>query len=71
LGVIEQWGNGINRIINACKYHGLEAPRIAEKNDFFDVEIIRPVVIDYDRLANDATDRPPDTVGKPSNSLGL
>ena len=42
-----------------------------QRRMIFDVEIIRPVVIDYDRLANDATDRPPDTVGKPSNSLGL
>lgn len=46
LGLIEQWGSGISRIINACKDQGLEAPRIAEKNDFFDAEIIRPVVIE-------------------------
>lgn len=45
LGLIEQWGSGINRIISASKEQGLEAPRIAEKNDFFDVEIMRPVVI--------------------------
>lgn len=46
LGLIEQWGSGISRIINACKDQGLEAPKIEEKNDFFDVEIIRPVVIE-------------------------
>jgi ATP-dependent DNA helicase RecG len=45
LGLIEQWGRGINRIISACKEHGLEPPRIAEKNDFFDMEIIRSVVV--------------------------
>ncbi len=28
----------------------MEAPRIAEKNDFFDVEIIRPVVTGSERL---------------------
>jgi ATP-dependent DNA helicase RecG len=43
LGLIEQWGSGINRIINACKEQGLPTPKIEEKNDFFDVEIIRPV----------------------------
>jgi ATP-dependent DNA helicase RecG len=68
LGLIEQWGSGISRIINACKDQGLEAPRIAEKNDFFDVEIMRSVAIDYDPLTNDATDRPSDAVGKPSES---
>jgi len=46
----------------------VEAPRIAEKNDFFDVEIIRQEVNDYDRFANDATDRPSDAVGKTSEN---
>jgi predicted HTH transcriptional regulator len=38
-------GGGINRIISACKDQGLEAPRIAEKNYFFDVEIMRPPAV--------------------------
>ncbi len=59
LNLIEQWGSGINRIVNGCIEHGLQAPKIEEKNDFFDVEIIRPrtiieekvsVATDYDRL---------------------
>lgn len=61
LGLIEQWGSGLNRIINACVEHGLQTPKIAEKNDFFDVEISRPIQIekpseksfasdDYERL---------------------
>ncbi len=66
LGLIEQWGSGINRIISACVEHGLQTPTIAEKNDFFDVELIRPRTItdDYGRLADD---KPSDTVEKPSN----
>ncbi|MBN2747483.1 MAG: hypothetical protein JXR34_12215, partial [Bacteroidales bacterium] len=54
LGLIEQWGSGINRIINACKEQGLPAPKIEEKNDFFDVELIRPrpVTDDYEPLAD-------------------
>ena len=68
LGLIEQWGSGISRIIKACKDQGLEAPRIAEKNDFFDVEIVRPVVTGSERLANDAIARPSDAVGKPSEN---
>ena len=62
LGLIEQWGSGINRIINACKQYGLEIPKIEEQNDFFNVEIRRPKtessvtnndqikITDYDRL---------------------
>lgn len=63
LGLIEQWGSGINRIINSCTNIGLEKPKIEEKNDFFDIELIRPKVTtdgillknnttstDYDRL---------------------
>ncbi|MGF7140031.1 ATP-binding protein [Roseimarinus sediminis] len=45
LGLIEQWGSGISRIINACKEQGLPSPKIEEKNDFFDVELIRPRTI--------------------------
>ncbi|MGO3691084.1 MAG: RNA-binding domain-containing protein [Psychroflexus halocasei] len=41
LGLIEQWGSGINRIINSCKEYGLPTPKIEEQNDFMDIEIIR------------------------------
>ncbi|UCS92393.1 hypothetical protein KZP23_17050 [Echinicola marina] len=44
LGLIEQWGSGINRIINACKSYGLQSPKIQEKNDYFDIEFIRPQI---------------------------
>jgi len=54
LGLIEQWGSGLNRIVNACKKHGLQTPKIAEKNDFFDVEIIRPQLIEQIK----ATEKP-------------
>jgi ATP-dependent DNA helicase RecG len=63
LGLIEQWGSGINRIISACEEHGLQTPKIAEQNDFFDIEFYRPITTNYDRLADDKTS---DTVGKPS-----
>lgn len=60
--MLEQWGSGISRIINACKDQGLPSPKIEEKNDFFDVELIRPRTItdDYERLADD----------KPSENVG-
>ena len=66
LGLIEQWGSGINRIITACVDLGLETPKIAEQNDFFDVEIFRPrpITKDYERLEDE---NPSDTVGKPSD----
>ena len=42
LNLIEQWGSGVKRIISNCLDQGLKHPIIQEKNDFFDVEIIRP-----------------------------
>jgi ATP-dependent DNA helicase RecG len=42
LGYIEQWGSGINRIITQCMDYGLAKPDVSEKNDFFEVQIIRP-----------------------------
>lgn len=42
LGLIEQWGSGINRIVNSCKKAGLPTPEIKEKNDFFDIKLFRP-----------------------------
>ncbi len=67
LGLIEQWGSGINRIITACVEQGLQTPKIAEQNDFFDVEIIRPRLItdDYGQFADN---KPSDTVGLPSEN---
>jgi ATP-dependent DNA helicase RecG len=56
LGLIEQWGSGLNRILNSCKEYGLPSPLIAEKNDFFDIEIVRQqttsrtITDDYGRL---------------------
>lgn len=41
LGLIEQWGSGINRIMNSCKEYGLPTPKIEEQNDFMDIEIVR------------------------------
>jgi len=41
LGLIEQWGSGIGRIVNSCKEYGLPTPKIEEDNDFMDIEIIR------------------------------
>jgi len=42
LGLIEQWGSGISRIMIACKKAGLDQPRIREQGDFVDVEFYRP-----------------------------
>lgn len=50
LNLIEQWGSGINRIMNDCKAYELQTPKIEEKNDFFDVEIIRPVPTESDQV---------------------
>ncbi len=54
LGLIEQWGTGLNRIVNTCKEHGLQPPKIEEKNDFFDIELIRPSITSHNQLEIDA-----------------
>lgn len=43
LGLIEQWGSGINRIKTMCIEAGLKEARIEEKNDFVDVVFFRPI----------------------------
>ena len=41
LGLIEQWGSGIGRIVNTCKEYSLPTPKIEEENDFMNIEIVR------------------------------
>jgi len=41
LGYIEQWGSGINRIINSCKQYELKTPLIKENGDSVEVNIFR------------------------------
>ncbi|MCF8363473.1 MAG: hypothetical protein K9G70_12715 [Prolixibacteraceae bacterium] len=56
LGLIEQWGSGIIRIFNAYEEYGLDKPKIEEKNDFFDVELVRPQLITTDKLSGQTSD---------------
>jgi ATP-dependent DNA helicase RecG len=63
LNLIEQWGSGISRIINSCVEHGLNAPVITEKNDFFDVELNRPINEKKD-YADISDTRPVDSVSE-------
>ena len=64
LGLIEQWGSGINRIKALCVEHGLKEPVIVEKNDFVDVEFYRPFPTDYDRKRPITDEKVSETVGK-------
>jgi ATP-dependent DNA helicase RecG len=43
LGYIEQWGSGIQRMLQVCVSAGLPAPQIEEKGDFVDVALLRPI----------------------------
>jgi len=56
LGLIEQWGSGINRIKTICKANGLQEPRIEEQNDFVDVELYRMQNVKPDEHRQPATD---------------
>lgn len=44
LGLIEQWGSGISRIMITCKKAVLNQPKIIEQGDFVDVEFYRPKI---------------------------
>ena len=61
LGLIEQWGSGINRVKAICIDQGLKEPKIEEQNDFVDVEFYRPITTDYDRLVLDTVRKPLET----------
>ncbi|MDN6290685.1 MAG: helix-turn-helix domain-containing protein [Tetragenococcus koreensis] len=70
LGLIEQWGSGINRIINSCKEYGLPTPKIEEQNDFMDIEIIRSqeeLEKKRVRKTSEAVGNRREAVGKPSD----
>ncbi|MFA7057919.1 MAG: ATP-binding protein [Candidatus Cloacimonadales bacterium] len=53
LGLIEQWGSGISRIIQSCEKAGLATPEITEENDFIDIKLFR--VIPNEVKAKDKT----------------
>jgi|LGVF01.1.fsa_nt_gb ATP-dependent DNA helicase RecG len=55
LNYIEQWGSGINRMINSCIKKDLKKPSIKEKNDFVDVEIYRIIT---DKMPEEAEKMP-------------
>ena len=50
LGYIEQWGSGLARMKELCKEAHIKEPKTKESGDFFDIEFIRPIVTDSDRL---------------------
>ncbi len=62
---IEQWGSGINRIISACEEHGLQTPKIAEQNDFFDIEFYRPRTITDDNTSQKPELQPESKLAQP------
>ena len=41
MGLIEAWGSGIKRILNAAEKYGLPKPRIQEFDNMFRVELFR------------------------------
>lgn len=54
LGLIEQWGSGINRMINICKEAGLKEPKFEELNSrirvtFYKEKITQPTLDSVDK----------------------
>lgn len=41
MGLVEAWGNGIKRILNAAEEYGLPKPRFQEFDNMFRVELFR------------------------------
>lgn len=70
LGLIEQWGSGINRIKKICKTNFLQEPKIEEQNDFVDAQFFRPDTDDYGRLRTIREDKVPDTAGYMPDTAG-
>jgi len=67
LGLIEQWGSGINRIKTICTTEGLKEPKIEEQNDFVDVELFRPQNTEMDDKVSDTTSKPSENRRIPSD----
>ncbi|DAB31522.1 MAG TPA: ATP-dependent DNA helicase [Sulfurospirillum sp. UBA11407] len=67
LGLIEQWGSGINRIKKICKTNSLKEPKIEEQNDFVDAQFFRPIATENDRLSSDTALKPSDNRRIPSD----
>ena len=41
MGLVEAWGSGIKRILNAAEEHGLPKPRFQEFDNMFRVELFQ------------------------------
>ena len=41
MGLVEAWGSGIKRILNAAEEYGLPKPRLQEFDNMFRVELFR------------------------------
>ena len=41
MGLVEAWGSGIKRILNAAEEYGLSKPRFQEFDNMFRVELFR------------------------------
>jgi predicted HTH transcriptional regulator len=59
LGLIEQWGSGVQRMISACTAAGLAPPRFEEiairfRVTIFTGKVTRPIVDDIDQRIMDA-----------------
>ena len=55
MGLVEAWGSGIKRILNAAEEYGLPKPRFQEFDNMFRVELFR--VNPITDQANQATNR--------------
>ena len=59
MGLVEAWGSGIKRILNAAEEYGLPKPRFQEFDNMFRVELFRvnPITDQADQATDQATDQ--------------
>ena len=59
MGLVEAWGSGIKRILNAAEEYGLPKPRFQEFDNMFRVELFRvnPITDQANQATNQATNQ--------------
>ena len=74
MGLVETWGSGIKRILNAAEAYGLPKPRFQEFDNMFRVELFRnpyPMTIDKEkhrRNIGEASEKHRRNIGETSES---
>ena len=73
MGLVEAWGSGIKRILNAAKEYGLPEPKFQEFNNIFRVELFRdslPMTLENKNIG-EASEKHRRNIGETSEKHGI